>query len=103
MPIDLCKFEVSSPIWGVVSDANVIELRLDCGDSGYLKFTPAQAREAATTLNGLVDQLEEVEGKAGILKSFIATLSDNLPLILVGILILAFLVGSAAIGINCHN
>lgn len=37
------------------------------------------------------------------MKSFIATLSDNLPLILVGILILAFLVGGAAIGINCHN
>jgi hypothetical protein len=41
--------------------------------------------------------------KVGIMKSFIATISDNLPIVLVSLLVLALLVFAAAIGINCHN
>lgn len=53
--IDLCEVKVGSPIWGTVSADDIVELRLDCGDGGYLKLTPAQACEIAKTLNDLVD------------------------------------------------
>lgn len=64
--VDLCEVKVGSPIWGSIGQDGTLELRLDSGDSGYLKFTPREARAVVDTLKWLLKQREKPEDNAGL-------------------------------------